>query len=583
MALALADAAFLETPATFSVFERGALAQQLGVRDSAHPTTREAFPQQWRIAAVNALAGRTPGEPVYLVLGPPPAEPPWRGAEDAVVAYQRAVRRAAGAGGPRAAAPNAADAAAPPVRGQPFTEANVRYLQQRLPPAAWQGAPDLAHLRWTADGGFTEVWRDERGRESRAGAPAFRAWAADGTLVNEVWRRHGTVTRADGPARRAFYPTGQPRYEDWYADGTSSRRGGAAYTRWDEAGNVIETRYFIDGRQVTREEAMAAAPAAGAAAPPVRGQPFTEANVRYLQQHLPPAAWQGAPDIAHLHWAAAIITEVWRDERGQRSRADGPAARSWSARGVLFSEEWAHHGRLTRADGPAQIGFYPSGRLQYEQWFADGRLSRRGGAASTGWDGAGNVVARGHYIDGREVTREEAMAAAREDGAATPPVPEQPFTDANVRYLQQHLPPAAWQGAPDRAHLQWTRFGDITERWRDEQRLLSRTDGPAVRQWTARGVLESEEWFRHGTLMRADGPARRVFRQSGAVSMEGWYDDGVQSRRGGAARTHWGPSGNILHEQYYIDGRRVTREEAMAAPVLIERRMWTARRTFAGV
>jgi hypothetical protein len=146
-----------------------------------------------------------------------------------------------------------------------------------------------------------------------------------------------------------------------------------------------------------------------------------------------------------------------------------------------------------------------------------------------------------------------------------------------MRFLQARLPPAAWQGAPDLAHVAWTRDGRIREQFY-EHRVRSRLDGPALREWDAHGHLLLEQWWRGGRAFREEGPAVRTFYPNGEPRREEWWQN-VRHRRGGPAVTNFAMGGRVTRREYYLNGHAVTREQATAAPEVIEGRMWTARRT----
>ena len=84
--------------------------------------------------------------------------------------------------------------------------------------------------------------------------------------------------------------------------------------------------------------------------------------------------------------------EIWRNEKGQIHREDGPAI-------IYFGgfKEWWVNGKRHREDGPAVI--YPNG-TQY--WYINGQLHREDGPAITNSSGG-----QYWYINGKELTEQE--------------------------------------------------------------------------------------------------------------------------------------------------------------------------------
>lgn len=83
-----------------------------------------------------------------------------------------------------------------------------------------------------------------------------------------------------------------------------------------------------------------------------------------------------------LREGEGFIAEVWRNDRGEVHRLDGPARIIRDKNGNVDREEWWKNGLLHREDGPAIVTNYQSGAFGYcHKWFREGRLHRERGPA----------------------------------------------------------------------------------------------------------------------------------------------------------------------------------------------------------
>jgi hypothetical protein len=178
--------------------------------------------------------------------------------------------------------------------------------------------------------------------------------------------------------------------------------------------------------------------------------------------------------------------EVWRNEKGELHREDGPAIEYADG-----GKEWRKNGKLHHDDGPALIDadgnkyWYKDGKLYRDdgpvieytdgtkKWYKNGKLHRDNGPALIDVDGN-----KEWYKDGQR---------HRDDGPAIE------YADGNKEWYKNDLRHREDGPAVERSN------GD-KEWWKNDQ--LHRDDGPAIEY-----VNVKKAWYKNGKLHRDDGPA----------------------------------------------------------------------------
>ncbi len=104
----------------------------------------------------------------------------------------------------------------------------------------------------------------------------------------------------------------------------------------------------------------------------------------------------------------------------------------------------------------------------------------------------------------------------------------------------------------------------LLEAW-EQSEMLSRINGPALREFTANGAHLFCEWWRDGLLHRATGPAVVDFDEKGKERpvREEWWLNGKRHRQDGPARIWYDPeTGEITDEEWWQNGARITPPQA---------------------
>lgn len=80
----------------------------------------------------------------------------------------------------------------------------------------------------------------------------------------------------------------------------------------------------------------------------------------------------GKPTTIEYSRTGVVETEIWRDEKHELDREEGPAEIHLGPSRQVGAELWYRHGELHREDGPAEITYLASGEIDDAVWYLNG-------------------------------------------------------------------------------------------------------------------------------------------------------------------------------------------------------------------
>jgi prepilin-type N-terminal cleavage/methylation domain-containing protein len=207
----------------------------------------------------------------------------------------------------------------------------------------------------------------------------------------------------------------------------------------------------------------------------------------------------GPATIGFLNSGATCEIRNYRD--GKNSAPDAPSLmRVTAATSVVEMEIWMNDaGQMSRANGPARTIRDTQGRVTEESWYTNGVFNRADGPAytSTWFNSTGNQVTQNWYTNGTQTQYKKFVNGV-----------------IDTHYVYQ----------PDGTQISY--MYDSNNKVRYEAQ--TKPGGITIEYWYSNGNKSMEQWKLNGQLHRTDGPAYVTYNQDGSVQTQSYYINGVK-------------------------------------------------------
>jgi hypothetical protein len=96
-----------------------------------------------------------------------------------------------------------------------------------------------------------------------------------------------------------------------------------------------------------------------------------------------------------------IMSEEYRNDKGELHNDNGPALYEWYQSGQIKYVKYHVNGRRHNANGPAYREWHRSGQMMYEVYCVNGLWHNANGPACRWWYESGQILCEAYYINGQ--------------------------------------------------------------------------------------------------------------------------------------------------------------------------------------